>query len=93
LFEQSELFLNPYKKERKMKIYFINNEGAGFADEVNVDPGKTIAQFLSDFAKNHSTDPNPEAHVIRVNREPTPADYVLQNGDRVSITPSKIEGA
>lgn len=30
---------------------------------------------------------------IRVNRQPVAADYVLQEGDRVSFTPTKIEGA
>jgi molybdopterin converting factor small subunit len=32
-------------------------------------------------------------YMIRVNRQPVARDYVLQEGDRVSITPTKIEGA
>ncbi len=35
----------------------------------------------------------PLAAVIRVNRQPAPRDYVLQANDRVSATPTKIEGA
>jgi sulfur carrier protein ThiS len=31
--------------------------------------------------------------LIRVNRQPVPKDCVLQEGDRVTITPTKIEGA
>ena len=32
-------------------------------------------------------------YLIRVNRQPCPADQVLREGDRISITPTKIEGA
>ncbi len=32
-------------------------------------------------------------YLIRVNRQPVARDYVLQDGDRVSITPTKIQGA
>jgi hypothetical protein len=35
----------------------------------------------------------PDDYLIRVNRQPVPADYLLQEGDRVTITPTKIEGA
>ena len=31
--------------------------------------------------------------LIRVNRQPAVADQLLQSDDRVSITPTKIEGA
>ena len=36
---------------------------------------------------------NPSHYLIRVNRQPCPADQVLREGDRISITPTKIEGA
>ncbi len=36
---------------------------------------------------------NAEDYLIRVNRQPVPRDYVIQPGDRVSMTPTKIEGA
>jgi len=32
-------------------------------------------------------------HLIRVNRQPVPREYVLKDGDRITITPVKIEGA
>jgi molybdopterin converting factor small subunit len=32
-------------------------------------------------------------YLIRVNRQPVPRDYVLKDGDRVTITPTKIQGA
>jgi hypothetical protein len=35
----------------------------------------------------------PENYLIRVNRQPAARDQVLVEGDRVSMTPTKIEGA
>jgi hypothetical protein len=32
-------------------------------------------------------------YLIRLNRLPVPSDQVLQPGDRISITPVKIQGA
>lgn len=77
--------------ERKitMRILFVNNDGAGFADYVNVAEGTTIDQFFT-IKMEGSESSN---YLIRVNRQPVPKDYVLQEGDRVTITPTKIEGA
>ena len=33
------------------------------------------------------------SYLIRVNRQPVAQDQILREGDRVSITPLKIEGA
>ncbi len=35
----------------------------------------------------------PEDYLIRVNRQPAARDEPLKDGDRVSVTPLKIEGA
>ena len=72
-----------------MKVLVINNDGGGFADYVEVDEGVTVSEL---FAKQVDS-PNPESYLIRVNRQPAPADQMLQEGDRVSFTPTKIEGA
>ena len=72
-----------------MKILWINNDGGGFADYVNVDEGTTVKSFFSE--KLH--DCNPEDYLIRVNRQPVARDYALQEGDRVTMTPTKIDGA
>ena len=73
-----------------MRVLFINNSGAGFADYVDdVADGTTIQQFLQSKVSGYK----PADLLIRVNRQPVPADYVLQSGDRVSATPQKIEGA
>ena len=34
-----------------------------------------------------------ENYLIRVNRQPVSRDQVLVDGDRMSVTPTKIEGA
>ena len=36
---------------------------------------------------------SPQDYLIRLNRGPVAADYVLQEGDRISITARKIQGA
>ena len=71
-----------------MKIMFINNEGGGFADYIEIEPGTTVKSLFRQRIGGDAAD-----HLIRVNRQPTTADYALQEGDRVSITPVKIEGA
>ena len=72
-----------------MKILFINNSGGGFADYLDVNDQTTLAQFFKDKMLGEQ----PEDYLIRVNRQPVPRDYVLQANDRVTITPTKIEGA
>jgi len=72
-----------------MKILFLNNLGAGFADQIDIAKGTTVAQLFEQRVSHGS----PADYLIRVNRQPTTSDYVLQPGDRVSVTPTKIEGA
>ena len=72
-----------------MRILYVNNDGGGFADYINIEEGKTVEQFFKDkMPTEQSTD-----YLIRVNRQPVPRDYVLQDGDRVTVTPTKIDGA
>ena len=72
-----------------MKILFINNDGGGFADYVEVTPGTTVEKFVSQKVSGREA----ADYLIRVNRQPVPRDYVIQPNDRVSMTPTKIEGA
>jgi sulfur carrier protein ThiS len=72
-----------------MKILYINNSGGGFADHVEVPQGQTVEQF---FGKQ-MPESIPHDYLIRVNRQPVSRDQVLQEGDRVSITATKIAGA
>lgn len=72
-----------------IRIQFINNDGGGYAEFVNVDPGTTLQQLFDRRMANA----NPAKYMIRVNREPKPANYVLQSEDKVSVTPTKVAGA
>jgi hypothetical protein len=72
-----------------MRLLYINNDGSGFADYVDVTAGTTVETFFSERMPNRK----PDDFLIRVNRQPVARDYVLQEGDRVTITPTKIEGA
>ena len=72
-----------------MKILWINNDGGGFADYVDVQEGITVSDLFAQQIRHAKA----SDYLIRVNRQPTARDAVLQEGDRVSCTPVKIEGA
>ena len=72
-----------------MQLMYINNDGGGFADYIDVPEQTTVQQLFT----QRVPDGRPEDYLIRVNRQPAPANQLLQKGDRVSITPVKIEGA
>ena len=72
-----------------MTVLFINNDGGGFADQINISEGATVASLFSEKCPGRKA----ADFLIRVNRLPSSADQVLQSGDRISITPTKIEGA
>ena len=68
---------------------YINNAGGGFANFMNIEEGTDIEKLFGQKM------PHEEAsdYLIRVNRQPVPKEYVLEENDRVTITPTKIEGA
>jgi sulfur carrier protein ThiS len=77
-------------KENPMaRCLLINNDGAGFADYIEVAEGTTVEKLFAQRVPHG----RPEDYLIRVNRQPVASDQILQEGDRVSITPTKIEGA
>jgi len=76
------------REEIGMKILFINNDGGGFADYLEIAEGTTVQDFFHERLPGREAD----AFLIRVNRQPVAQDCVLQDGDRVTITPTKIEG-
>ena len=72
-----------------MRILLINNDGGGFADHIEIEEAISVATlFATRLPGRKAAD-----FLIRVNRQPASADQILQEGDRVSITPTKIEGA
>jgi hypothetical protein len=72
-----------------MKVLFINNDGAGFADHIDIRHGTTVLELFE--TKMHHA--KPENYLIRVDGKSAARDQVLVEGNRVSITPTKIEGA
>jgi hypothetical protein len=72
-----------------MKILFVNNDGGGFADQIEIAAGTTVEALFAQRLPQRS----PQDYLIRVNRQPAAAGQVLAEGDRVSFTPVKIEGA
>ena len=72
-----------------MRILVINNDGGGFADYIDIPEGTDVKKLFT----QQISSADPSAYLIRVNRQPVPADQVLQEGDRISFTPTKIEGA
>jgi sulfur carrier protein ThiS len=79
---------NPNQKESILKVLFINNDGAGFADYVEIETDTTVKAFFNDRCRGEAS-----SYLIRVNRQPVASDYILQPNDRITITPTKIEGA
>ncbi|OAI47563.1 molybdopterin converting factor [Planctomycetaceae bacterium SCGC AG-212-F19] len=72
-----------------MQAFYVNNDGGGFADHVEIEPDTTVSQFFA----QRVPDRHPEDYLIRINRLPAAADQLLQEGDRITITPVKIQGA
>lgn len=72
-----------------MKIFFINNHGGGFAREVHVSAGTSVAQFFVE----HMAGKSAGDYVTQVNGTPPVAELILQEGDTVSVTPTQIKGA
>jgi sulfur carrier protein ThiS len=72
-----------------MRVLLVNTQGSGFADYVQVPDGTTVR----DLFQREIRFGKPEDYLIRVNRQPVPSDQSLQEGDRISFTPTKIEGA
>ena len=72
-----------------MRIMYINNAGGGFANYMDIEENTSIEKLFKQKM------PHEESHdyLIRVNRQPVPKDYVLKDNDRVTITPTKIDGA
>jgi len=72
-----------------MRILFIDNDGSGFADYIDIAENTTVEQFF----KIKMSGKEASDYMIRVNRQPVARDYVLQENDRITITPTKIKGA
>lgn len=68
-------------------IFFTDNSGAGFSDNLSIESGMTVESFLA--KRNIDT----KTFGVRVNRQSPDMAYVLQEGDRVTCVPLNIKGA
>ena len=72
-----------------MQVLLISNDAGGYAHNVDAPEGTTVKQMF----ERHVGPLQADNYLIRVNRQPATADQELRDGDRVSFTPLKIEGA
>ena len=91
--------------EGTMKVYFVNAQGQGYSEELELPVGTTIATL---FAQKMGSTSAPAGFTTIVRRGtqafggaatedaqqfPLTPDFVLEANDRVSILPSKMRGA
>jgi hypothetical protein len=75
-----------------MQVFLTSTSETGFADYVELPLGGTLGDLWN--AKFEGKDP--KNFVIRVERAPGDTlarSFVMQDGDRVTVTPHKFEGA
>jgi hypothetical protein len=74
--------------ERIMRVFLTAND-SGYSNWVeDVRHGTTLSEFVTE----HCPDRAPSDLLIRVNHQGVEPSYVLNDGDRVTATPRKIEG-
>lgn len=73
--------------ESTISIVVVSNSGDGSIDKMSVLKGRTSADILA--LKTTS----PEKFVVAVNGDIASSPVVLNDGDRVTITPTKQAGA
>jgi hypothetical protein len=72
-----------------MRVQLITSEGQGRADQVEVADGTTVSAIFT----AHLPGTDWSDYLVRVNRMPAATEQVLRDGDRMTITPLRIEGA
>lgn len=75
-----------------IKVFLTSTSETGFCDHVELPAGATLGSLW----ESQMAGKEPKNYVIRVARtgsETLPASFVLEDGDRVTITPHKFDGA
>lgn len=70
-----------------MRVHFTSHEG-GYSDWMDIEAHTTISNLISSKCPGSA----PNDLMIRVNSKPVEPSYVLNDGDRVTVTPTKIDG-
>lgn len=74
-------------------IEFVNQAGNGFVEELEVQKGATLGQFCRGRRENGQPTVNLDRCYVRVEGTEQPESYPLRDGDRVTATLRKIDGA
>jgi sulfur carrier protein ThiS len=78
----------PMMPERpKIKLRYLNNADGGFAQTVEVYEDTTVGEFCD----RQGVDV--DQSTIKVNHEIVQPDDVLEDGDRIMVTPRNVKGA
>ena len=78
-------------EDGNIRVFLTSTSDTGFADYISLPQGANIRTLW----ERHMGTQDPSKYVIRVDRHEgrLPADFVLQDGDRVTISPHKVAGA
>lgn len=82
-----------------INVEFRSNDGAGFIKKVDIEDNTSAIVFFSKMMDRHDESgellgrADPAKYVIRVNNEMPKGNYLLQDGDVYSVSPSKQVGA
>jgi hypothetical protein len=75
-----------------INVTLVSNDGSGLPCRIPVVEGTTMERFLE-----VSFEGNPDDFTIRIRTNGTSVeahrDYVLQDGDRISMSPKKVDGS
>ena len=69
-----------------INVLYVNNAGGGFPQTIPVDDGTTFGDFVSARISNT------EDYRIHQNNNLAEHDTVLEKGDKIVVTPLKVEG-
>lgn len=73
-------------------VTMVSNSGSGLPNRIPISEGTTLEKFLEVHFEENQDDFTVRVRAngasVEVHR-----DYILQDGDRVSLTPTKIDGA
>ena len=78
------------KKKKKKGIKLITNLGDNNGDNlIPIEKNETLKKFFDNQLPGKKFD----SFKVRVNREESSSDRILQEGQTVTITPKRIQGA
>ena len=81
------------RRTTMLNVTLVTNDGDGGVQQLTVNPGITLGTFLDFYLPDRDLDD----FTIRVRSDGesfvAETDYVLRDGDKVTLAPQKIEGA